>query len=492
MAFGSWFALRTAADTATAEAEGAPWFAGYVDVTATPAYAMESQTGDGTENVVLSFIVAASATDCTPTWGAAYTLDEASMDLDLDRRLARVREQDRDVVISFGGQLNTELGDACADANDLEAAYAAVIDRYDVTTIDLDLEGVTLDDAESMSRRAQVIAALQHARRSGGGELAVWLTLPVIPSGLTEQGTDAIAEFLDAGVDLAGVNVMTMDYGAALEPGTSMGDAAESALTQTHRQLGILYDQADLPLGSASLWRKIGATPMIGQNDVVGEVFELADARSLNAFAVRNGLGRMSMWSLNRDRTCGANYPDVTVVSDSCSGVQQDATTFAAELSKHITGAPADSADGRTQAERQTPVPDDPETSPYPIWNENSSYLAGNKIVWHGNVYEAKWYTQGDLPDDPVLQESDTPWTLVGPVLPGEAPIPVPTLPDGFYDEWKPKKIYEAGDRVMFDENAFEARWWTQGDSPEAGYIDPGNSPWLQLDEAEIRRLLRS
>ncbi len=29
------------------------------------------------------------------------------------------------------------------------------------------------------------------------------------------------------------------------------------------------------------------------------------------------------MWSANRDKPCGPNYPDVKVVSDACSGISQ-------------------------------------------------------------------------------------------------------------------------------------------------------------------------
>ena len=67
---------------------------------------------------------------------------------------------------------------------------------------------------------------------------------------------------------------------------------------------------------------------------------------------------------------------------------------------------------------------DDPATSPYPIWNVNQAYPKGTKIVWHRNVYQAKWYTTGDQPDIPVAAADQTPWTLdrTGPA--GRAPGP--------------------------------------------------------------------
>lgn len=485
----AWHQLSSARDAAQAEASDDPWFAAYVDVTATPTYAFEAADDESAQDVVLSFVVAAAPDRCEPTWGAAYTLDEAAVSLDLDRRIQRLRDQGHDVVVSFGGQVNAELGDACATVDELEDAYTAVLDRYDLTTVDLDLEGDALGDPAAMARRAEAVASLQSARRAADEDLAVWLTLPVGPGGLTEEGTDTVAAFLDAGVDLAGVNAMTMNFGAE----GSMSDLSRRALEALHGQLGTLYAQADLRLGPASLWRKVGATPMIGQNDVVSDVFGLADARDLNAFALERGLGRMSMWSLNRDRTCSVNYAETTVVSDACSGVDQGDERFAPLLAAGFVGRPDDSAAAETVAEAPaTPAPDDPETSPYPIWSAGASYVAGSKVVWHGSVYQAKWWTSGDVPDDPVLQEWETPWTLLGPVLPGEDPAPAVEIPDGLFDEWDPERTYDAGDRVLREGGVYEARWWTLGDPPEQSFNDPGASPWLALDESAVRDLVES
>ncbi|WP_261165788.1 chitinase [Microbacterium sp. Marseille-Q6965] len=483
----AWYTWSSARDEAQAQASGDPWFAGYVDVTATPSYAFEAAVDGAVQDAVLAFVVAAAADECVPTWGAAYTLDEASAALDLDRRIQRLRGQGGDVVVSFGGLLNAELGDACGTTRELRDAYAAVIDRYRLTTIDLDLEGDALTDAAAMARRAEAVAALQTERRESDEELAVWLTLPVGPAGLTPDGTDAVAAFLDAGVDLAGVNAMTMN----LDAGDTLADASREALQALHRQLDALYAAADVPLGPASLWRKIGATPMIGQNDVARDVFDLADARELNAFAVENGLGRMSMWSLNRDRACSVNYADTTVVSDACSGVEQEDGAFAPLLAADFDGSPDDAAGAETVPEpASTPAADDPENSPYPIWDETASYLAGTKVVWRGNVYQAKWWTSGDVPDDPVLQEWETPWTLLGPVLPGETPAPSLVVPPRLAPEWDADREYDAGDLVLRNGAVFEARWWTRGDAPEEALNDPGASPWLALDDAAVRTLI--
>lgn len=468
------------------------WFAPYVDVTSTPVYAFEQLGSTAASSVILSFIVSASTDACRPTWGTYYTLDEAAVSLDLDRRIARLQQQGGRIAVSFGGALNTELGLGCKDPDALFNAYRSVIDRYGLDTIDLDLENQSLGDDEASERRASVIARLQEHYRSQGKNLAVWLTLPVAPQGLTQEGTDAIARMLASGVDIAGVNVMTMDYGASRAEGQTMLDASEQAVVETHRQLGVLYKQVGINLNADSLWRKIGATPMIGQNDVVEEVFTLEDAQAFNVFSRDRGIGRMSMWSANRDIPCGENYVDVKVVSDSCHGTKAPKSSFTEALSNGFDGDFTQNAGILTQEdpEDNTPVIDDPETSPYQVWQETGAYPKGIKVVWRGNVYEAKWWTKNDLPDNPVLQSWETPWQLVGPVLPGERPIRQPTLPDGTYAKWSGKVEYEGGDRVLFEGVPFQAKWWNQGESPAASAANPDRSPWLPLSQSQIVDIL--
>jgi len=105
---GGFYAYQAWAST-QADPAPDPWFAAYVDVTATPSYEFESATKDSVKEVLLSFIVAATDESCTPTWGTAYTMDEAAVSLDLDRRIARLQQKGGDVAVSFGAVSYTHL-----------------------------------------------------------------------------------------------------------------------------------------------------------------------------------------------------------------------------------------------------------------------------------------------------------------------------------------------------------------------------------------------
>ncbi len=464
-----------------------PWFAAYVDATATPVHAFENPASRADRQVVLGFVVAAGPQECVATWGGYHALSEAQDAIDLDRRIARLVQAGGDVVVSFGGQANSELALACASADDLADQYRTVIDRYQPAAIDFDIEGPALADEPSRTRRAEALAQLQQEQTT---RLPVWLTLPVGADGLTADGVATVRAFLDAGVDLAGVNAMTMNYGSAAPQ--DLAETAISSLRGLHRQLIAIHADRGQRIGEKTAWRMVGATPMIGQNDVVAEVFTMDAARRLNAFALEVQLGRMSMWSANRDRTCAPAYLDLSVVSDACSGVEQAGERFSEVLGAGFSGSAHGlaSTPGAAPTVRPEDVADDPATSPYPIWNAEASYPTGTRVVWRRNVYVAKWWTTDGQPDDPTVLPADSPWRLVGPVLPGETPRPQLQLPADFYPAWEPTTIYERGQRVMLEGVAFEAKWWSQGDNPVSGQADPGASPWRTLTEDEIEKLL--
>ena len=64
-----------------------------------------------------------------------------------------------------------------------------------------------------------------------------------------------------------------------------MAKLAENALNATAGQLADLYPEYGIQLRSQQIWQRLGATVMIGQNDIQGENFTVADAQSLAGFA---------------------------------------------------------------------------------------------------------------------------------------------------------------------------------------------------------------
>jgi chitinase len=310
-----------------------PWFGGYDNVM------VNVDRGDTTtQTTLLSFVVADPESPCAPSWGGYYDLDEAVTARGIDSRIQVLREKGGDVAVSFGGASHEELATVCEDAEQLYSAYATVVDRYDLDIVDLDVEGDDLGLSEANARRGQAMAQVQHQRPSED-PLDVWVTLPVGVNGLDENALEVVTQMLDAGVELAGVNLMTMNFGEGAAPGQNLVEASESAARAAQVQVKELYARSGQSLSEEQAWARIGLTPMIGQNDVKADVLDLEGAEQLNRFALEQGVGRLSFWSLNRDFPCPRGA-DTDEAAPACSGVEQGPGDFTQILSAGLDTSP--------------------------------------------------------------------------------------------------------------------------------------------------------
>lgn len=471
--------------------ETSTWFAPYVDVTLTPIMHFEDQAAQLSDDVVLGFVVADRHEPCLPTWGTYYNLDAAARALDLDRRIVRLRERGGDAIVSFGGAANNELSTVCVDIDDLVGAYQAVITRYELGAIDFDIEGAAIADQEANSRRAKAVRQLQSEYK----ELEVWLTLPVAPHGLSEDAVGLIDDFVQAGVVLTGINLMTMNYSASRTPEMSMHEATVAALTATRHQLDSVYRLAGTQKTERELWQLIGATPMIGQNDVAEDIFTTGDAQALIDFARSHDLGRLSFWSINRDAPCGPGT-DKERVSNTCSGVNQEPLEFTRIFDdgshKRIpfgggtNGQLSVLTTSESSTKGETFMRDDPHTSPYPLWRSEKAYEADSKVVWQGRVYQAKWWTEDEQPDAPVDNIWETPWRYLGPVLESDREaIRENTETSENWIPWTEEKVFIEGDEIEYNNQVFRAKWWSQGDLPQENPDQLYDHPWEYLGDVD-------
>jgi hypothetical protein len=244
---------------------------------------------------------------CAASWGSRTPVaDEAA----LLPEIQKLRQQGGDVLVSFGGEAGKELAIGCDNAAALQAQYQAVIDKYKISVLDLDIEGKSLNDTASVDRRNVALAAIQTANPN----IQISYTLPVATDGMNRGGIALLNNAMSHGVKVAVVNLMTMDYGGSADP-LAMGAYAITAVNGATAQM--------LDNGIRA---RIGIIPMIGLNDVKPEVFTLSDARAMMDWAQSNPVvSRVSMWSVERDLGCA----DGTVkASSSCSGVAQQRFDF--------------------------------------------------------------------------------------------------------------------------------------------------------------------
>jgi hypothetical protein len=302
---------------------GTAGFAPYVDTSLYPPFSLTSTaTKTGVRQFNLAFVVAGGSGGCTPEWGGVTAVGSDPV----AAQISALRAMGGDVRISFGGEDGSELAETCTSVSQLQAAYQQVISAYGVSKLDFDIEGAAVGNTAANARRDQALAALQQQDQG----LQISFTLPVLPSGLTSDGLAVLTGAVQAGVQISAVNVMAMDYGdgAAPNPAGQMGTYAIDAATATDAQVAKV-----LGISDAAAWPRIAVTPMIGVNDTSDEVFTLANAQQLVAFAASKHLAWLSMWSAGRDQECpGGAQPSA---EPTCSSIVQSPDAFMSALGSY-------------------------------------------------------------------------------------------------------------------------------------------------------------
>ncbi|MFT5928042.1 MAG: chitinase [Candidatus Azotimanducaceae bacterium] len=455
---------------------GPTWVAPYVDITSKPEVYFESEAGSLLKNIVIGSIVSSRLDPKKPTWGSHYDLDAAARALDLDRRLVRFREEGGTAIVSFGGNATNEMASANSSANDLAAAYQAVISRYKSETLDFNLNKAVLADAAATERR---VSALQSLQRDNPN-IQVWLSLPVSAEGLTAGGITMIESALLAGVELAGVNVKTMDYGLSRSRDLPLWDLTRRSLMATKEQLMAIYRASGQSKDDLELWGMMGVTPMIGENQMARETFTLKTANALIDFLREHQIGRISFLTVNRDRPCGVG-DGIKQASGTCSGIDQVKYQFAKLFIDRFPASLSITAESSQQefASSVGPALNHAELYPYPLWRQQTVYDETEKVVWQGRVYKAKWETRGGQPDAPVLESWDSPWLYLGPVLESDRKaVQLANANSSDRIKWTPDRVFLADDEAVHNDMMYRARWWTQGDAPAYGSERAYDHPW--------------
>lgn len=260
-------------------------------------------TGGPSSVYVLAFVLAESDGDLV--WDDRAGLERP----DLVRDVEALRARGGDVIVSSGGADGLEIAGAFETPGPVTAAYQRVVDAYNLTWFDLDVEGPGLETAAT-KRRNVAVAALQKSNP----RLSVSFTLPCGIDGLAMRAMDLLGDAAKTGVRVDVVNCMLMEN----DRGNSAPFVIAGA-TRAKEQLGALGLDGT----------KIGICVKIGVNDR-GEPFTLEDAREVAAFAEKTGWIRLlSFWSLGRDEGSCAGADKS---AESCSGLKQTSHAFANAL----------------------------------------------------------------------------------------------------------------------------------------------------------------
>lgn len=314
-------------DEAYSFGEGIEWedhiFAPYVDATSWPQVNIsEVYEKTGCKFFNLGFIV---SKDKKASWGTYYDAEECP----LNEEIKKLRDLGGDVIVSFGGANNTPLHVDIEYVTELKNEYKRVIDKYGLTKIDIDIEGEALVNKEANERNSEALLMLQEEMENENKKLDIGITLPITPKGLTCDGIYILENMVERGVNIKEINAMTMDFAEDNLSNTQgkMGQYSIEAITRMHEQLKDILKKYNIDKSDKEVWNMIGVTPMIGVNDVKSEIFKQDDAIKLIEFAMKNKIGYVGFWSINRDHN-----GEYGVCSDKHTGIESEEYEFTKKM----------------------------------------------------------------------------------------------------------------------------------------------------------------
>ncbi len=269
----------------------------------------------GARYFTLAFLETLSKTSCPLAWNGSKSTPVTNNRYVDD--IASLRALGGDVIPSFGGwsadQGGTEIADSCKSVNTIAAAYEDVITRYDVTRLDMDVEGRSLNRADGIDRRNKALKLVEDWAAAQKRPFQVSYTLPTSASGLEPSGLAVLQNAVSNGTRVDVVNIMAFDYYDRVT--SDMGTAAVDAATGTAAQLGAL-----------GLNARVGITLMPGLDDYPKktEKTTVEHAQQVLSYAQANGVDTLSIWAIQRDN---GGCPGVTG-SNGCSGIVQGTWDF--------------------------------------------------------------------------------------------------------------------------------------------------------------------
>lgn len=197
------------------------------------------------------------------------------------------------------------------------AAMEQFVARYESPMLlgfDFDIEaGQTPDMIRSLLQRIKV-AQLRRPHLRMSFTVATHAASDASQASLNAQGQQVLAAIREVKLSNYFINLMVMNYGPAnpancvvREGRCDMAASATQAVQNLHNRYGIPKAQIEI-------------TAMLGINDVVENIFILADATALARLVRQEQLGGLHFWSLDRDGPCAGG---ATVVSPTCSSLNE-------------------------------------------------------------------------------------------------------------------------------------------------------------------------
>ena len=234
------------------------------------------------------------------SWGGYGSLTEEGGSEQYQKMKSSIRDLRNnyggDITISFGGAAGTPFwNNDFATVDSLEKTYELIVNGMGLSRIDFDIEATGVD-LEENEINAKAVKKLQD--KTG---VQVVMTLPILEEGLVDPGITILKEYMDAGVDIEKVNVMSMCFQRDLGVPGDLDDIIMSLESLKDQLQTYWKSELGIDLTDEQAYNLEGVTPSIGFENKSNPPLLADEWKGVAQFAEEHNVGMLSDWVENRD-----------------------------------------------------------------------------------------------------------------------------------------------------------------------------------------------
>ena len=314
-----------------------------------------------------------------------------------------IKSKGRHVIVSVGGANGRIVIDSEKASDKFASSLIEIIKEYGFEGVDIDLEGSAVSGTEYIAsglRKAHdefgddfiiTMAPETYYMHKAEGLMGAYYRLA---TKIKDILTICYPQFYNAGGDI-GYNDFNARY-----PSQSF----ITSLATMYIENGLRPDQMAIGVPAAA---SAGGTGYISTDALKEVINSLVYKKELDGFTPPREyktLRGVMTWSINWDGT--QNYAwgkSMSELMDSLPIVDRGSERPEQDEKK------SDATDDK-ESDNTSDSSEDEGTGDIPAWDSSKAYFKGDRVVYKGKIYEAKWWTQGDIPDE---QDQWGPWKYI-------------------------------------------------------------------------------
>ena len=379
---------------------------------------------NGSTNLKLSDVPSYFDMICVAFTGNTATAGEVTFEVDPDLATAvggytkkqfiqdikDLKSKGQHVIISVGGAEGRITINSEAAADKFASSLSAIIKEYGFEGVDIDLEG------SAVSGTAYIARGLRKVHDEFGDDFIITMAPETY---YMHKAEDLTGSYYRLATDIK--DILTICYPQFYNAGGDIGynnfnarypsQSFITSLATMYIENGLRPDQ--LAIGVPSMASAAGSG-YISTDNLKAVVNSLVYKKSLDGFTPPREyktLRGVMTWSINWDATQKYSWAkSMSELMDSLPVVEGGT-----ERPEHDNDDNSDNNGNDDNSDNNNSDDnnnnDQEDVGDIPGWKSSSVYVAGDKVVYNGKIYQASWWTLGENPEQ---QGESGPWKYVG------------------------------------------------------------------------------